>query len=264
MIWRTEEVLVIVKVYPSPSNKYGETVCTAGITKKSKWIRLYPIQYRDLPKSKQYDKFQWIRAKVTLSNEKLRRPESHKIDIGSIELLEKIPSKSGWNERMKYISPSISKSIEDLENKKEKYNTSLGIFKPNILDDFIIEKDSGEWNESQLKVLQQQSLFNQEKTTLKKVPYKFRYKFHCNDTSCNAHDMQIFDWEIAQTYWNFKRIYKSEELTLQKLKDKWLNYFFKQRESYFVVGTDWQWNKFMILTVVSPQRKTNQLDLFKI
>ena len=114
MTWKTEEILVIVKVYPTPSNKYGETVCTAGITRNSKWIRLYPIQFRDLPTSKQYDKFQWIRVKITPSNEMLRRPESYKINIASIELLEKISSKSGWKEREKYFLRAISKSLEDL------------------------------------------------------------------------------------------------------------------------------------------------------
>jgi len=58
MTWKIEEVLVIVKVYPTPSNKYGETVCTAGITRDSKWMRLHPIQYRGLSRTKQYDKFQ--------------------------------------------------------------------------------------------------------------------------------------------------------------------------------------------------------------
>jgi len=263
MIWKTEEILIIVKVYPTPSNKYGETVCTAGITKNSKWIRLYPIPYRDLPKAKQYDKFQWIRAKVTPSNEKLRRPESYKIDISSIELLEKIPSKSGWSEREKYFLPTISKSMEELETKKERNKTSLGAFKPNLIDDFIIEEDSGEWNENQQKVLLQKSLFNQSKTTLQKVPYKFRYLFHCDDVDCDGYDMQIFDWETAQSYWRFKNIYKSEVLTKLKLREKWLNYFFKKRESYFVVGTDSRWNKFMVLTIVSPKRKTDQLSLFQ-
>jgi len=75
--------------------------------------------------------------------------------------------------------------------------------------------------------------------------------------------MQIIDWEIAQAYWNFKRIYKTEELTLKVIREKWYTYHFKQRESYFVVGTDSHWNNFMILTVVSPKRKTDQLDLFE-
>lgn len=262
MIWKSEEILVLVKVYPTPSNKYGETVCTAGITRNSKWIRLYPIQYRDLPESQQYDKFQWIKVNVTPSNEMLKRPESFRVNTSSIELLEKIPPKSGWLEREKYFHPSVSKSLEVLDKLKKEKRTSLGAFKPKSVEDFIIEKDSGEWNENQQRVLQQSSLFKQEKTTLKKVPYKFHYLFHCDDLNCNGHDIQIFDWETAQSYWRFKNIYKDESLTLQKLRDKWLDYFFKKRESYFVVGTDSRWNKFIILTIVSPRRKTNQIPLF--
>ena len=192
----------------------------------------------------------------------LRRPESYKIDISSIELLEKIPSKSGWREREKYFIPAVSSSLEELESLKTTRNNSLGAFKPKSVEDFIIEDDSGEWNEKQQKVLQQTSLFKQDKSILKKVPYKFRYLFHCSDKECNGHDIQIFDWETAQSYWRFKNLYKDENLTKQKLREKWLNYFFQKRESYFVVGTDSRWNKFIILTIVSPKRKTDQLPLF--
>ncbi|MFA5135878.1 MAG: hypothetical protein WC489_00615 [Patescibacteria group bacterium] len=262
MKWTTTEVLVLVKVYPTPSNKYGETVCTAGITRDSKWIRLYPVPYRDLPIDKHYDKFQWIKVKVTPSNEMLRRPESHKIDASSIELLSKIPPGSGWIERTKYFLPATSKSLEEIELKKQENGTSLGAFKPHTVKDFIIESDSGQWNEKQLKVLEQKSLFNQDKATLRKVPYKFRYIFTCNNKDCKGHDIQIFDWEAAQSYWRFKKLYKNEALVLKKLKKRWLDHFFKDRESYFVVGTDFHWNKFMILTIVSPKRKSDQMELF--
>lgn len=262
MVWETKEVLIIVKVYPTPSNKYGETVCTAGITRDSKWIRLYPIPYRDLPTNQRYDKFQWIRVKVAPSNEMLRRPESHKIDVSSIELLSKIPPGSGWTEREKYLLPAISDSLEEIEYKKNENGTSLGAFIPGNVKDFIIEADSGQWNEKQMKVLEQKSLYNQDKTTLRKVPYKFHYIFTCNNNDCKGHDIQIFDWEAAQSYWRFKKIYKNEELTLKKFKEKWLDYFFKKRESYFIVGTDSRWNKFMILTIVSPKRRSDQLSLF--
>jgi hypothetical protein len=42
----TENVLIVVKTAPNPSNKYRETVCTVGITEQGKWIRLYPLPYR--------------------------------------------------------------------------------------------------------------------------------------------------------------------------------------------------------------------------
>lgn len=54
------KVLITVKTYPIPSKKYDELVCTAGITDKGDLVRLYPINFRDLPFSKQYHKYQWI------------------------------------------------------------------------------------------------------------------------------------------------------------------------------------------------------------
>ena len=64
--WRDEEILVLAKAYPTPSTKYGETVCTAGVTRSGEWIRLYPITFRDLPFNKRYEKFQWIKAKIAV------------------------------------------------------------------------------------------------------------------------------------------------------------------------------------------------------
>lgn len=264
MRWQEEEVLVIVKAYPNPSTKYGETVCTAGITKDSKWIRLYPIAYRDLPKDKRYEKFQWIKVKVTSSNERLQRPESYKVDPSSIALLSKIPHGSGWKERMKYFMPIVRSSLEEISDENDKHKVSLGAFKPKSVKDFIIEKDPENWTVKQIDALEQRTLFGQKKTTLEKIPYKFRYKFTCENDVCRGHDMQIFDWELYQSYRRFKDTYKDEELTIEKLKDKWLKYFFTKRVSYFVVGTDSRWDKFMILSMVSPERKTGQMTLFSL
>lgn len=45
----TARILVTVKARPEPSEKYGETVCVAGIrlgTGSLHWVRLYPIPFR--------------------------------------------------------------------------------------------------------------------------------------------------------------------------------------------------------------------------
>ena len=73
--------------------------------------------------------------------------------------------------------------------------------------------------------------------------------------------MVILDWEVFESYRKWKRIYKDEKITLEKLRYKWLTYFFVERETYFVVGTESEFGKFMILTVVSPKRKDPQLSL---
>lgn len=53
-------VLITVKTYPIPSSKYDELVCTAGVTETGDFVRLYPINFRDLPYDKQFTKYQWI------------------------------------------------------------------------------------------------------------------------------------------------------------------------------------------------------------
>ena len=259
MEWRDEEILMLVKVYPTPSKKYGETVCSAGITRHGKWIRVYPVPYRDLPPSQQFVKFQWIRARITQAKEKLSRPESHKIDLNSIKLLEKIPAGDKWGERENYFLPYVSKSLEVLFENQKIHNVSLGAFKPKKVKDFIIEPSEDEWDLGQKGILSQTSLFNDRRATLEKTPYRFRYKFTCNDDRCVGHNMIILDWEVFESYRRWKRIYKDGKLTLEKLKEKWLTYFFQKRESYFVVGTESEFGKFMILSIISTKRKESQL-----
>ncbi len=48
------KVLITVKTYPIPSAMYDELVCTAGVTESADFVRLYPINFRDLPFSRQY------------------------------------------------------------------------------------------------------------------------------------------------------------------------------------------------------------------
>ena len=260
MAWREEEILIVVKVYPSPSKKYGETVCTAGITKSGQWIRLYPVPYRDLPFNKRFKKFQWIKAKVQSAKEKLNRPESHKIDPGSIALLAHVPAgPEGWNNRKKYFLPLVSRSLEELWDKQQEDGTSLGMFKPKEVYDFKISEEGGEWDSDKKTSLGQVGLFSKSRAALEKIPHKFYYKFACDDPRCRGHELIVLDWEAAESYRNFKAIYGSEETTLEKMKEKWLTYFFRQRESYFVVGTDSGFGNFMILTIISPERKPAML-----
>ncbi|SRR5258708_2108427 len=259
--WEEKEVLVLVKAYPTPSIKYGETVCTAGITRDGKWIRLYPVQFRDLPKEKQYSKFTWIRVKVTPSAEKLGRPESHKIDQDSVEILGRIEAGKHWTERESYFLPHVSKSLDELMELRDTKNVTLGAFKPKEVTDFRWEKGGSGWTDKQLASLEQKNMFSATKTTLEKIPYSFHYKFKCDDERCKGHDMTILDWEVIESYRNFKKTYVSDEETLPKVHQKWFDYYWKLRESYFVVGTDSEFNRFMILGVISPRRKEAQLTL---
>lgn len=49
-----EELLILVKTYPTLSKKYFELVCTAGINKNGEWRRIYPIPFRQLSDLEKY------------------------------------------------------------------------------------------------------------------------------------------------------------------------------------------------------------------
>jgi hypothetical protein len=64
-----KRILITVKAYPNPSKTYGETVCCAGIDIDSlKWIRLYPIPFRDLDSEQQFKKYSIIEKRVIIIN----------------------------------------------------------------------------------------------------------------------------------------------------------------------------------------------------
>ena len=59
-----KRVLITVRTYPVPSQRYVELSCTAGITADRQWIRLYPVVYRLLPSERRFHKWQWIDVAV--------------------------------------------------------------------------------------------------------------------------------------------------------------------------------------------------------
>jgi len=113
------KVLITVKTYPIPSAKYDELVCTAGVTETGDFIRLYPINFRDLPFSQQYEKYQWIEVDAQKHRGRDARRESYRPDCDSIQKLgEPIRSNPGnWAERARYALAKKARSMEYLQDR---------------------------------------------------------------------------------------------------------------------------------------------------
>src|SRR3990172_7030815 len=142
-------VLITVKTYPIPSAKYDELVCTAGVTEAGDFIRLYPINFRDLPFSQQYKKYQWIEVEAVKHKGRDARKESYRPSCDTIQLRgEPIPAARNWAERAKYVLARKSDSMEHLQEQQAKDRTSLGIFKPKKVYDLVFQPDSAEWKAS--------------------------------------------------------------------------------------------------------------------
>ena len=96
-----EKVLIAVKTYPTLSNSYDETVCTAGFRPDGSWIRIYPVPFRKYDEYQRYKKFQWIELEL-VRNTTDKRVESYR-PSSEITLLEEMGTTNRWNERQDFV-----------------------------------------------------------------------------------------------------------------------------------------------------------------
>ena len=273
-----KRVFILVKTYPTISEKYSELVCTAGVLEDGSWIRLYPMPFRLLNDEQKYPKFTWVEVDAERNNSDFR-PESYRPDISTM-VVESKPAKANWDERRRIIfkDKQVYTNLQALiDEAKSTAKTSLAVFKPAKILDFVIEPDDREWDSKKLASLQSQAqqlnLFKpieeieEEFRVVKKIPYKFSYRFE--DDTGRKSKLMIEDWEIGMLYLNcLRRANNDETLATSKVKEKYLNSFLK-RDLYFFLGTTKQFhnvapNPFIIIGVYYPPMpsENQQMNLF--
>jgi hypothetical protein len=262
------KVLITVKTYPIPSQKYDELVCTAGVTEEGDFARLYPINFRDLPFDQQYKKYQWIELLAEKHRGRDTRKESYRPLRDTIKIIgEPIPTKNGdWSDRAKFALAKKSKSMEELLHKQDQDGTSLGVIKPKKINKLTISSTEPEWSPNFLLALKQQRLFEYRDKTLvppRKVPFKFHYHFECDDPNCNRnHRMMIEDWEVGALFWRLVDKGCSHEEASKKVQNK----FFEQIcgpdiDTHFFVGTVLAHPKsWVIIGVFYPKLKERGIE----
>jgi len=205
---------------------------------------LYPINFRDLPYTQQYKKYQWIKVIAERHQGRDVRKGSYRPDCDSIQPVgEPIPStRDNWAERGRYVLQRISRSMEELYDQQGADRTSLGILKPKKVNDLIISPDDAQWPPKFLHALRQQRLFEYRQKTLvppRKVPFKFHYCFECDDPRCKGnHRMMIEDWEVGALFWRLVDKGASHQEACEKVREKFLNELCGvSKDTYFYVGT---------------------------
>lgn len=237
------KVLITVKTYPIPSAKYDELVCTAGVTETGDFIRLYPINFRDLPFSRQYKKYQWIEVVAEKHKGRDVRKESYRPDFDSIQILgEPIKSNPGnWAERARYALAKKVRSMEDLYDRQKDDRTSLGVFKPKKVHDLVVSADDPDWKAGFKAALQQARLWETRtvsKEPPRKVPFKFHYQFECDDSGCKGHRMMIEDWEVGALFWRLVDQGLSQKEAADKVRMKFRDELCGlDKDTHFFVGT---------------------------
>ncbi len=260
--WLEREVLITVKAYPTPSAKYHETVCIAGITKEEGWIRLYPVQFRLLPFSQQFEKYQVIQCRMK-KHERDRRPESFRPDVNSIRVIGKITTEKDkeWHNRRDWIVPTLNQSMCEILREQMTSKKSLGVFRPRQVADFLIEEADSEWSGKKQAFMNQLMLFDPPTSKLEKIPYCFKYRYFCADEKCRGHEQSIIDWEIHELYRNIRVSTKSVDEIKKKLRQTYLEKLCAaDRETMLFVGNHNQYPaSFMILGVFWPKKRQPSL-----
>lgn len=261
-------VFITVKTYPTLSKKYDELVCTAGILDDGSWARVYPLPFRKLDYENRYKKYQWMELPL-VKNASDPRPESYKItDISKVRLIdEPVGTEQAWAERKRIIfaKNAIYTDLDALIKKANNNDLSIAIFKPTEILEFTVEKTAREWDQNSLKNLKvkasQLSLFQPEDEVkrefliVKKLPYKFSYRF--KDSVGKESTLMIEDWEIGALFWNcLKQSAGDEVKAIDLVRKKYLAEF-SSKEIFLFLGTTrqfhgWAKNPFVIIGVFYP------------
>jgi hypothetical protein len=231
-----KKALIVVRTYPTPSRRGVEVSCTAAITDKGEWLRLFPVPWRLLGSDQRFRKYQWVEVTVTKASD--QRPESYKLKPDGITILgDPLSSDKEWDARKDIVYPLRAHCLCCLIKERNSHgHPTLGIFRPKTIERLHITPIDGDWTDSQLVALRQGHLFvKNPKQELQKVPFAFRYEFKCEDNTCIGHKLICTDWEMGESYRKWKADY--EEKWEEKFRLRYEEEMIQKNDTHFYVGT---------------------------
>ena len=265
-----KRILVIAKAEPSPSTKYGSSVCTAGITEEGEFIRLYPIPYRVFcDRRTKFNKYDWIEVDCEKADDD-PRIESYKVK-GDIQVVGHINTDFNWAERNSIVLPLRSKNFFELEEK----DASLGLVRPTEVLDFFKARASegalGDDVRTHRKAMQMifetegDSVYMKPIPVISDIEMYYRYKFKCKDEA-TVHEIMCEDWELYEAVRSWKNTYGTDDAVWEMIYNTFFNAFTMSRDLHFFVGTHFRWGTWVIIGVYYPPRtgppNTYQTRLF--
>lgn len=197
--WVDMRVLITVKAAPNPSATYGETVCVAGLRldlDHMGWVRLYPINFRELESSHQFAKYDIVtlRAKPASNDPRI---ESWRPDMTSLLVKDKLRP---WARRRPHVEPFVRESMCEVlaavrENPPAR---SLAAVRPKRVAGLDIDRHPGWTAEEQRKInayVGQLDLLGSDRSALEAPRLRGWYRYRCHHPECGGHRQGILDWE---------------------------------------------------------------------
>lgn len=221
--WEKITFVPTVKAYPAMNSTGTEVVCVAGfrlgVMEQPRWIRLFPVTFRELDQDKKFKKWEKLQIEVK-PNARDRRPESRLPNAHSIELLTQVKPK----DREDILAGVEEVSMCELQARQKENGTSLGLVRPGTILDFKAEQRAAEEvAKQQMRVNEaagQLKLIGPQLTPLEVLPHVFRYSYRCDEEGCTVHHQSIIDWEVSAAYRKWRYHYDD---VVQAIQNKWLN-----------------------------------------
>jgi hypothetical protein len=259
----TKKALIVVRTYPTPAKSGVEVSCTAAITDKGEWLRLFPVPWRFLPSDQRFRKYQWVEVTVTKASD--ARPESYKLKPDGIRVLsEPLSTTKGWQARKDVIYPLKAHCLCCLQKQRDAHgHPTLGIFRPKVITKLHITAEDAKWTDAQLALLRQGHLFlRPPKTELEKIPFTFRYEFRCDHDECPGHKIICTDWEMGQSWRQWKTKYRDGWEA--KFRGRYETDMILKYDTHFYMGTIRQHpHVWIIVGLFYPPRSVEGGNLFK-
>ena len=211
-----------------------------------------------MAQDQRFSKYQWITANVRKASDP--RPESYTPDLDSLQIASEImPTTNAWAARRAAVERLIGLSMCELQRNlrgKRGQSATLGLVKPRTIDRLLIRVDDPEWSVDDLARLRQNTFWANTPThELEKMPVKFTYEFHCEETACNGHRLRCTDWEMAQTWRGWRRVYGDE--WERPFMQKFFAEMVERNNTHFFVGTHSLYPTWMVIGLFYPP-KTEQ------
>jgi hypothetical protein len=232
----TKRALIVVRTYPMPSRSGVEVSCTAAITDKREWLRLFPVPWRLLEQDRRFRKYQWVDITVQKAND--HRPESYKLKPDGIVIAsDPLDTENYWQARKEVVLPLKAASLCDLIRQRDTQgHPTLGIFRPKVIYGLAITPESPNWTHEQLNALRQGHLFLEKpEQELEKIPLAFRYEFDCDDQKCTGHKIICTDWEMSESYRKWRAEYGNQ--WEEKFRQRYESDMIHKNDTHFYVGT---------------------------
>ncbi len=258
----TKTALIVVRTYPVPDALGIESSCTAGITDRGEWLRLFPVPWRLLKKGQQFRKYEWVRVNVTKAIED-SRVESYRLRPDGIEILtDQLSTANAWKSRKEIVFPLRAHCLCCLTRQRDaqQYPT-LGIFRPASITRLrITPADPPAWTKAELDMLRQRHLFAEApKQELEKIPFVFRYDFRCSEDACPGHMLMCTDWEMAQSYRQWRSDYGDR--WEEKFRQRYEFEMIQKCDAHFYVGTVASHpHRWIIIGLFYPPRQTESVQ----